>query len=291
MGELAALSAAFLWAWTATFFTIAGRHIGSWAVNTFRVPLGLLFLVITFLLMGGSFHATPYQLIILSISGIIGLTLGDGFLFEAFVLIGPRLTTLIFTISPLITAVLAYLFLKETIGPIGLTGMILTISGVTWVVAARQNGSRRISLKGVGFALIGASGQAVGLILAKLALNTGMEALPATIFRMAGALASMILLFPFFKNSYSDKFSRGIRRAIWPLLGGTICGPFLGVWLSQVSIKLTLTGIAATLMATVPIIILPISRYIEKDRITLRAVLGALVAVTGVAMLFIRAGS
>ncbi|HPR63276.1 MAG TPA: DMT family transporter [Thermoanaerobaculia bacterium] len=287
-GELAALTAAFLWAWTATFFTVASRHIGSFAVNVYRIPLGLLLLALTYFLANGSLLVTPYQVLMLSLSGIVGLAIGDAFLFEAFVLIGPRLTMLIYTMSPAMTAVIAFLFLSERMGLMALGGMAVIMIGILWVLMDRNPGVRQANVRGVLYGLLGSLGQAIGLVLAKSALDTGIDALYATIIRMAAATLAMGLVVLVYRNPGTLSILRDKRRAILPLVGGVICGPYLGVWLSQVAIKLTLTGIAATLMAMVPVIIIPISAVVEKERITVRAILGALVAIAGVTLLFMR---
>ena len=71
-------------------------------------------------------------------------------------------------------------------------------------------------------------------------------------------------------------------------LGGAVFGPFLGVWLSQVAIKYTATGIASTILSTTPIFLIPVAAVVERERTTPRAVIGAVVAVAGVALLFLR---
>ena len=76
-----------------------------------------------------------------------------------------------------------------------------------------------------------------------------------------------------------------IARAV---IAGAILGPFLGVWLSLIAVKYVEAGIAATIMATVPVLILPLVVLIYREKVSPRAVFGALVAVGGVAMLFLR---
>lgn len=285
-GEIAGLATALLWAWTATFFTIAGRHVGSFTVNVYRIPLGLLFLSLTHVLTGGGFSVTSYQFIFLFFSGVIGLAIGDAFLFEAFVLIGPRMTLLVFTTSPAMTAVIAFLFLNERIGWLKLLGMAVTLFAVVWVILEKRRGKRVLHARGLMYALMGSLGQAVGLVLAKSALNTGIEPLYATVLRMFGAAIGLILFLVLIRRPTGPATLWKKRAALLPLLGGVICGPFLGVWLSQVAIDLTQTGIAATLMATTPILIIPISHFVEKEKITIRAVVGAAAAIAGVALLF-----
>jgi drug/metabolite transporter (DMT)-like permease len=71
-----------------------------------------------------------------------------------------------------------------------------------------------------------------------------------------------------------------------PIIGGAFFGPFLGVWLSLVAVRLTDVGIAATIMATTPVLVIPILMVLEHYRPTARALVGTAVTVAGVALLF-----
>ena len=288
MGELAAFLTAFCWSWTSVFFTLASRRVGSLTVNILRLPLGTALLLAACLVTGKGFAIDSYQLWMLSLSGIIGLALGDAFLFESFVLIGPRLGTLLFTSSPAMTTALAYLFLGESIGPFGLLGMTTTLAGVTWVVLEKRDGRERFNLRGTLFALLGALGQSVGLVLAKPVLLSGIDPLYATLLRMTAATAAAVALASFLGLPRFVKVLFSRDRAVLFLTGGVVFGPVLGVYLSQVAIKLTHTGIAATLFATMPILMIPISFLVMGERISLRAVIGTVIAVVGVALLFLR---
>ena len=271
------------------FFTIASRHFGPWAVNLYRLALGALFLFLTHLALAGDFAIAGYPAFMLSLSGIVGLFLGDLLLFQSFVWMGPRLTMLVYTISPALTAILAWFCLGETIGWMGLAGMMVTVAGVSWTLMEKRDGpSGRFHLPSVAFTLLAALGQSAGLILAKAALNTGISSLYATLWRMIAALGTAALFAALFR------FARPHRHAGWKgaaalaLLGGAVFGPFLGVWLSQVAIKYTATGIASTILSTTPIFLIPVAAVVERERTTPRAVIGAVVAVAGVALLFLR---
>jgi drug/metabolite transporter (DMT)-like permease len=271
------------------FFTIASRHFGPWAVNLYRLALGALFLFLTHLIVSGAFAIDAHPALMLSLSGIVGLFLGDLLLFQAFVWMGPRLTMLVYTVSPALTAVLAWFFLGETIGGMGLAGMAVTVAGVGWtLMEKRDDNTGRFHLPSVAFTLLAALGQSAGLILAKAALNTGMSPLYATLWRMIAALGTAALFAALFRFARPRPHSGWRGGAALALLGGAVFGPFLGVWLSQVAIKYTATGIASTILSTTPIFLIPVAAIIEREKATLRAILGAVVAVVGVAMLFLR---
>ena len=295
-GEIAALTTAVLWSFTSLFFTSAGRRIGSYHLNKFRIPFAAVFLAISLLISSGRLlpeGITDTAYIYLIISGIIGLSLGDLCLFSAFVTIGTRLTLLIFSVSPIITALIAWFLLGETLGMFPIIGIMVTIGGIFWVTAERSTNNSANGPKenkkaiGILLALGGAVGQAVGLVLAKAGMGETLDPLPATFIRMIAATVG-IWLIGFFRGD-NIKTLKKIKnhRAMWLALGGSICGPFLGVWMSLVAVKYTATGIAAAIMATVPILVIPLVIIFYHEKVTLKAVLGAIVAVGGVTLLFL----
>jgi drug/metabolite transporter (DMT)-like permease len=297
LGELAALGTAVCWTFTSLAFEAAGRRVGSLAVNLIRLVLALGLLTAYSALVRGQAlptDATAHAWIWLSISGLVGFTIGDLCLFRAFVVIGARLSMLMMALVPLIAALTGWLLLNERLTPLDGVGMALTVSGVAWVVLERERsgdgGARRASsgpsLAGVLLGLGGAAGQAVGLVLSKLGMGS-YDAFAATQIRALAGVAGFILLFsvigwwPRVRAALSD------GRAMGGTAVGALFGPFLGVSLSLVAIKHTHTGVAATLMALVPVLIIPASVWIKGERITRRSVGGAAVAVAGSALLFL----
>jgi len=296
-GETAALATAFLWSFTSIFFTLAGRRIGSYWVNKFRMPLAALFLSITMFFTSGRFWPSDISsdaFLFLTLSGIIGLALGDTCLFRAFVILGTRLTLLIFTVSPIIAALTAWIILGEKLGLMAILGIGITVSGVAWVTAERSQKAEKNNYadqgsKAVGIllALGGAAGQAIGLVLAKSGMSDGADPLPATFIRMITAAAG-IWLFSLFRGEIGRTAGKlKDRRALLFAVGGTVCGPFLGVWLSLVAVNNTEAGIAAAIMATVPVMVIPLVIIIYKEKVSIRAFIGAIIAAGGVALLFL----
>lgn len=296
-GEMAALTTAFFWSFTSIFFTLAGRRIGAYWVNKFRMPLAALFLSITMFFTSGYFlpgDISSHAFIYLTMSGIIGLALGDTCLFRAFVILGTRLTLLVFTVSPIIAALTAWIILGEKLGLMAILGIGITVGGVAWVTAERSEKEKNNNyadqgskFTGVLLALGGAAGQAIGLVLAKSGMSDGVDPLPATFIRMITATAA-IWTFSLFKGDFKKTMGKlKDNRALWLALGGTICGPFLGVWLSLVAVKNTEAGIAAAIMATVPVMVIPLVIIVYKEKVSIRAFIGAIIAAGGVALLFL----
>jgi drug/metabolite transporter (DMT)-like permease len=294
LGEIAALATAVCWAATSLFFAIAGKQVGSQLVNRVRLPLATLFLATTHLLWQGEvlpIHAEPSRWGWLGLSAIIGLVLGDAMLFQAFVLIGTRLAMLLMTLVPVIGALLAWVFLGETLSLLEIAAIIMTVSSVAWVVSEQRNsnsvdGNPRNYVIGVLCGIGGASGQALGLILSKRGMVGDFPALSASLMRLTTA-SVVIWLWALMQGQFRPTIEGlRIQSARWAILGGTLVGPFVGMTLSLAAVQLTQVGIASTLMALAPVILLPLAHWIFKERITQRAIVGTVVAMVGVAMIF-----
>ena len=302
-GELAALATAVCWSFTAIGFTEAGRRIGSFRVNCIRLLFAVAIYTIVLLVSSGRLIPADLnhtQFFYLALSGLIGLVIGDGFGFKALVMIGPRVTTLLWGTAPIMATVIAWFFLGERLHVVDLLGIVVTIGGVSWVVAerryaaenhfnlARDHPDSGTRFRGVIYGLFAALGQATGLILSKHAmLNCGgtIDPLPASFLRMLSA-AVMIWLVAIVRGKFADNL-RGFRNgsAMAFAAGGALFGPFLGVWTSLIAVALIPAGIAATLNATTPLWIIPNVVLYYKERVSVRAIIGAIIAVAGVALL------
>ena len=293
LGEIAGLTTALCWSLTAIVFTAASKRIGSLQVNLYRLPMALTLLFFSYFFIDGRFEILRSNLSWLLASGVVGLAVGDSFLFEAMVLIGARLSMILMALAPPMTALLAYFFLGETVGFTGILGIAVTIGGVSWVVAERRSDSNglpnKISWFGIICGVCGALFQAIGLILAKKGLSAEVSPLLATLIRMSGATAAMWSVTLFLRKIKNPvHLFKADYTALKQMLLAVVFGPVLGVTLSLVAIKYTETGIAATLIATVPVVMIPFLIVIEKEWPTWRAVLGAVITVGGIAMLFLR---
>jgi drug/metabolite transporter (DMT)-like permease len=293
LGELSALFTAVLWSFTSLFFSSAARKIGSFQLNINRLILAALFLLLTILILNFDVTLNSSQVFYLAVSGVVGLVFGDSFLFRAYQTIGPRLSILLLSSSPAITAVLAYFFLEERISLLGLIGMGITMAGIILVVLEKKEipGEKyHIDKIGIFHGFMGAIGQAGGLVLAKFAFDQGeINGMVATFIRI---FASVLLIVPL--GILSRRYKNPIKlysanpRAFLLTTGGTIVGPYLGITFSLIAISHTKVGIAATLMSTMPIIMLPLMKFIYKEQLNWKAYAGAFLAVGGIAILFLR---
>lgn len=313
MGESAALACAACWALSTVCFTAASRRAGATAVNQFRLLVACLLLGLAFVVFGivQGFEAAPptRQALLLSASGIVGLTLGDAALFRAFVILGARRVSLLTALAPVMVALLAAWLLGERIGLVGVAGMSLTLAGIAWVVLDRSHGGdpvRGSVGEGLALGVCAAVGQASGAVLSKAglgqvgpdtplgALAFGGEAphivtpLLGTLLRMLVGTAGLLLFtIPTGRLRQTADVVRDRTTLGWSL-GGSFFGPAVGVWLSLVAFAHTEAAIAQTLLALATVLVLPASRFLTGERANPRAYVGAALAVGGVALLAFR---
>jgi drug/metabolite transporter (DMT)-like permease len=303
-GELAALATAGCWVITALAFEAAGKRIGSLSLNLIRLVMSLVPLCLWGLLHRGHalpIDAAPSAWMWLTLSGLVGFTLGDLCLFRAFVLIGPRLATLIMASVPVWTSLFGFVFLGEHLLPRELLGIALTVGGIAWAVSQRQPSPKtpehgdhgeqstlpsrwRFASSGIAMALAGALGQAVGLVLSKHGM-ADYDAFAATQIRVLAGIAGFAVVITAWR--WWPRVREAVRdtKALAPAALGAVFGPFLGVSLSLLAVQLAPTGVASSVMATTPILMLPVS-WLRGEKFGWAGALGAVIAVAGVALLF-----
>jgi drug/metabolite transporter (DMT)-like permease len=290
-GELAALATAGCWATSSLFFETGGKRIGSMVVNLLRLLMAMVVLVpAAWLWRGQAFpvDATPDAWLWLVLSGLVGFLFGDLCLFRAFVVIGPRLSQLMMSLAPPMTAAMGWLVLGESLSSTKLLGMALTLGGVVWAIRERtpRGNTGPVSATGILLALGGALGQAGGLVLSKLGMGD-YDPVAATQIRIFSGVVGFSLLFT--TLGWWPRFRAGLRdrEGVKATSLGAIFGPFLGVTLSLVAVQHTHAAVAASIMATAPILVIPLVVVFRGEQVTATGVMGTLVAVAGVIVLFL----
>ena len=296
---MAALCTAVFWTVTALAFEAASKKVGSLIVNLFRLIVGFVFLsVFTWFYRGYLFpvDATGTAWFYLILSGLIGFVFGDLCLFQAFVLIGARISMLLMALAPPFTALFSYIFLKEELSPRSWVGMFVTLLGVALVVLKKEALPEKRTffnkikfsypIWGILLGLGGAIGQAGGLVLSKFAMH-GYNAFASAQIRVMAGIAGFLVLF-MITGLWKEAFrALSYRKPMLQLSLGAFFGPFLGVSFSLLAVQLTSAGIAATIMAIVPVLIIPPAMILFKEKVTVKETIGAMLAVVGVAFFFI----
>lgn len=295
-GELAALGTALCWSLTAVFFAAAGARIGSLSVNLIRLVMALVMLSLYQAIARGMalpLDASAYAWTWLSVSGLIGFCVGDLCLFRALLVIGPRLSSLLMSLAPVLTGIFGWLVLDEGLTAIELLGMGLTVGGIAWAISDRtperpgQERTRQKLVTGVLLGLGGAAGQAGGLVLSKLGMGE-YDPFAATQVRIIAGIVGFSVIFVF--AGWWPRTFEALRHGTAMLYtgAGALFGPFLGVSLSLIAVQRTVAGVAASLMATSPILVIPIVVLTRGEKVGVGGVGGAVLAVAGVALLVLR---
>lgn len=287
-GEIAAIGVSVCWTISALFFEKAGYRIGSLSVNIIRLVLAFIFLGLTLTFTHGEFipsNATSYQWFWLGLSGIVGLFLGDMFLFRSYLIIGSRTSTLVMSSVPMITTVIGWFFLSEYLNTMELIAILVSLSGIIIAIADRKL-KIRVPLKGLLYAFGGALGQAGGLILSKKGMGS-FDPVAATQIRVIFGIAGFVILITFLKRWGKIFGSLKDIPGMTSVSVGAVFGPFLGIALSLYAIQHTQTGIASTMMALVPVFIIIPSAFMFKEKITPHHVIGAVISILGVSLFFV----
>lgn len=293
IGELAALGTACGRTVAVLAYEEAGKNMGSLSVNLIRLVLGFGFLTISCVFIRGTpfpTDASPATWIWLSLSGFCGFILGDLFAFKAFLIIGSRIAVLISTVSPVLSAIIGWIFLREILDLKDIIGIGLTLAGILMILMRRTDGKIKYRSNyhrgGVFLAIAGAIGQALGLIFAKYGIGE-LNSLAASQIRIITGIAGFSILFfilrwwPRFFQALGD--SRGM---LFTSLGAFF-GPFLSLTLSLYALKHAPVGVVATLSSLVPVLIIPPAVIIKHDRVPMLDVIAAMVAVGGSTLLFL----
>ncbi len=307
LGESIALFVSVTWTATALFSEVASKRFGAIQLNVIRMALSLVFLSLTLLLFTGSavpMYADADTWLWMSLSGLVGYVFGDYCLFNAYIVIGSRFGQLFMTLAPLAAALSGWALLDEKMMPMAVMGMFVTMFGIGFSVLCKgQNGKKvglKLPLKGVLLGIGAGIGQGVGLVLSKIGMVHYTASIPAaaeSVEMMLPFASTMIraitglLFFTFIlvrNGCFSDlkrclKDKIGMRSA----LGATITGPFIGVSLSLMAVRYTESGVAQTLMALTPVLILLPAYLIFKQKVTLKEVIGSVISVIGVSLFFL----
>ena len=291
-GESAALVAAFLWALSSVLFKKLGDTIPPIEMNLVKGVLAIVLFLATVLLMNeNTANLSLLTVGMLAISGAVGIGFGDTMYFESLNSLGPRRTLLVTILAPVITALLAWVFLAESLNAIGWLGIVVTLAGVLWVITEQGNGSgstRGHEWKGIGYGFLAALSQAIGAVISRSVLTgTQTSALQSALIRLIAGVAFLLIWIAVKRI----RIGQWVKPASTPRLWGTVAivviiGTYLAIWLQQVAFQFTRVGIAQTLLATSPLFVLPISA-LQGERLSPRSVFGVVIAIAGIALMFL----
>ena len=301
IGELISIGVAFSWTATALLSEFGSKRLGNLTLNVLRMALALLFSIILFWVLTdsplppvGSMEACGWMLL----SGLVGYVIGDFCLFQCYIIIGSRYGQLFMTLAPLAAALMAWITLGQQMAPMSIVAMFITLIGIGISVLGRgehHKVSLKLPLNGVLFAVGAALCQGIGLVLSKIGMDhyeTGtmpdwLIPFSANFLRCIAGIIGFSLLLYFREGFQPLREALHDHKGMTVATATTIFGPFVGVGFSLMAVQYTNAGIASTLMALTPIIIILPSYWLFHQRITWRVVLGAVISVLGVSLFFL----
>ncbi|MEI6677459.1 MAG: DMT family transporter [Mariniphaga sp.] len=294
LGELAGVFTAICWTASALSFSLATRRAGSLAVNIARLIIAMGMFMVWSKIMRGYWtpsDATPEAWKWLSISGLVGFVAGDYCLFKSYSYQSAKLSMLIMSLAPPVATLAGAVILHEKLTWLNGLGMVLVLSGIAIVILKRPesetNNSRlNYPVKGLLLALGGAIGQGIGAVFSKLGMGS-YDPFASSQIRVITGILGFIVIISIAKEWKSITVSLKNNNAMLPLFIGSFFGPFLGVSLSLLAFQHTSVGIASTLIATVPVFILIPSVLVFKEKLNWKEVVGAFLAVSGMAIFFL----
>ena len=278
---------ALMWAYASILFKGLSGKVSPISINLGKGIIAFIFLWVA-VILNGTGVVTGHTFLFLGLSGLLGITLGDTFYFMALMRLGPRLVLILSTLIPVVAVLGSILVFHEEMSLIRWMGVILTLAGVAWVLWLETPAGKHLESwrAGIKYGILSVACCSSAIIFSKIAVET-TSALTATFIRQGWALAGLFLL-----------GTIGFRLKSWlsplvkvsnlkKLLFASFIGAFLGTWFCLLGLKYAYASIATTLNATSPIFVMPLTFLILKEKITFQAVMGCIIAVTGVALIFL----
>ena len=308
LGEIISLVVALSWTATAIFADIASHRLGALPLNLIRMGLSIVFLSVLLLIVTGSpipLYADGGTYLWLALSGLVGYVFGDWCLFSCYVLIGSKFGQILMTLAPPVAGIAGWLMLGEKMSWHAWIAMMVTLTGIAICIMGREGSTHKLEIKlpikGILLGIGAGIGQGVGLVLSKIGLENYAAALPAdvpgnvsfmmpfagTLIRAVTGFIGFFLLLAIMGKTSNVKSAFHDRQGMKFALLTTFFGPFLGVSLSLMAVQYANAGIASTLMALTPVLIIVPYSIINKQKISGKEILGTIITVTGAALFFL----
>lgn len=294
--EVAALGAAFTWAAGGLIAFGPTKALGGPRLTRLRMYWVAFALVAIASLFGDWGTLGTREVLLLGASGVVGLALGDAALFSAYWILGPRRTGILFAANAPIAAILSAVVFDERFSIPALFGSILVMAGVSLAIGfgTRPGQSHHWEAirghlwLGVAFGLLGAAGQAVGVLLADPAFETDIDPWAAAAVRAIVGLAVLVAMRGYFERRARVPFPARIGWKLWGVIivSGTV-SMVIGKTLVLIALGNGDPGIVSVLVSTSPAMQLPLIWLITKERPAAGAWVGAVLASVGTAMIVV----
>ncbi len=236
------------------------------------------------------------------LSGLIGFGVGDVALFLAYERLGSRLTILLnLCLAPLFAMGFEWIWLGNGVTLKITLCSVMVLAGVVMAIRPGSRSRQKLMRRGnfwvgVVAAVTAGLGQGTGAVISRRAAEAATEAgmvvngISAAFQRVLAGLifaAVIVLLIRLFgKRTYWERWENPLDRKVVPwLLGAAFFGPVIGVSCFQWALNSLHSGIVLAVVATTPIVMIPLAYLNEGDHPSRLAIVGALLAVAGVILL------
>ena len=289
LGAIAALTSALLWAVAAVLFGQIGREMTAKAMNLAKGLVALVCLVI-FIFPDPFAELRQEAFWMLALSGLLGICIGDTLYLLSIQRLGARLTLLVGTLIPVVTAVAAVFLFQEFMGMSAYLSLMLTVFGVSYVLWSKAEKTQQDVLWASGLIVAGlfVLTESSGILLTKWAVFE-VDSLEATFIRQVWGVVGLTVWGLLAKELVSDfQPLKNNPALLKKLLLTSFIGAFAGTWLSVLALKLTYASVAVALNSTSPIFVLLISALFLNEKTPKSSIIGAIIAVMGVILYFIQ---
>ncbi|MFM2587926.1 DMT family transporter [Vibrio sp. TBV020] len=290
-GEVAAVGAALVWAVATWIYSQFSHRFSALQLNIVKgVVASVLMMCVIPLSVDKIPPISTIHFVVLALSGVIGIAIGDSAYFASLKRIGPNKTLLLESLAPPLSGVFALLALGSVLPLQGWLGVIITTLAVSLTVF--HSDGTPLDWRGVGFGLVASVCQASGVVISHYALVAGdLPPLLGALIRLSMGVAVVMVIIGWvekkpYRTMKEHLCQLGKNGFMW-LLAAIFVGTFLALWLQQVALKHANPAVAQSLIATSPLFMLII--YAAKgEAISKRAIVGTITAVAGISLFFMK---
>lgn len=294
-GEFTALAAAFIWAGSASAFRRYGVGSHPLSVALLRCAVATFALAITLLLFGIELPNDLRQILLLGLSGVIGISIADTMYYVSLFAIGTQFSSALLVLCPAVTTVIAWVVLGETLSGSQILGMCITTLAIGAIILSQARVSRGANaeiskgnwIRGTAFGVLSAIVSGVAMVVFREGI-VGVNPVAGAFLRMAPATLGLILAEKVIPRAV------GIRAILLdvtirgPLIWNSLLGTFLGFILATTGMRFASSaGIASMLMYSWPIWVIPISHFVTREEVDRKAAMLTLFAVFGICLLLL----
>mgnify|MGYP006302557593 FL=1 len=291
--EIAALAASVCFATGGLFAVAPSRALGAIRFNRIRMLFMAALLGVAGYFTDGFSTLTWAVMPQLILSGLVGIYLGDTFLFAGLRRVGPRRNAVMFALNAPLAALAGVLLLGERLEVWVALGCVTVTAGV---VIAILYGRRRSGVDhwetvhgslaaGLAFGFLAAVGQAGGIILSRPLMESGVDPVAGSAVRVAVSCLALLVTYEIQTWRQPKDHSVWTRQHLVMTAGSGLFGMGLGMTLVMFALVGGQAGVVSTLSSAAPVVMLPLLWITSGQRPLMSAWLGALIVFVGTGLI------